>query len=78
MAKAHALMRSVAASIAKQVTNLMQGPNIEWNFGTAPNLCSRHSTPLSLKVHVHGMSRMSLTCSLVSRPPWESGVTSLF
>ena len=55
MAKAHTL--SVASSNAKQVTDLTQGSNIGWSFGTTSTLCPRHSTPLSLKVHAYAMSK---------------------
>ena len=77
MAKAHAMAGSAAASIAKQVTDLTQGFKIGSSFGITSTMCPGHSTPLSLKVHAHSISKISLTCSLVPRPPLESGITSL-
>ena len=61
----------------KWLTDLTWGSNIGWSCGTLINLCPQHNTLLSLKVKAHSVSRMSLLCSFWTRPPWESGVTSL-
>ena len=62
MANAHTLTMSMVVNMDKWVTNLAQGSNIGWSCGTIQILCPGHSTPLSLKVHAHGVSRLSLIC----------------
>ena len=55
----------------KWLPDLTQGSNIGWSCSTLLTLCPSHSTsfwhstPLSLKVCAHGMSRMSLSCFLL-------------
>ena len=79
MAEAHALTRSKVTSNTKQVTDPVQGSNISWSLGTTSTLCPQHSTPLSLKVHAHNISKNGshlFPCVQASSGVW--GHLSLF
>ena len=62
MANVQALTMRVGVKIDKWVTDLTQESDISWSCGTVQTLCHRHSKLMSLEVHAHGVSRMSLTC----------------